>query len=353
MLPVVPPMPPMLARLARELPHGDYLYEPKWDGFRCLCFRDGDRIDLRSRHDRPLGRYFPELVEALRALSADEFVLDGEAVVLSTDGFDFSALMARLHPAASRVERLARETPAHFVAFDLLALGDEDLRPRRFDTRRARLEEVLAGAPDQLRLTPITDDPEVAERWLERFQGAGIDGVVAKARDLLYLPGVRAMIKVKHERTADCVVGGFRVYTDGSTLGSLLLGLYDDEGRLEHVGIASSFARQRRDELLEELRPLIVPLEGHPWEHGFLVGGGALGRLKGSAGRWTPDMQRDWIPVTPERVCEVAYTQLDGYRFRHPAKFRRWRPDRDPRSCTLDQLKPSDERAVAEAIGAT
>jgi ATP-dependent DNA ligase len=351
MLPVVPPMPPMLARLARELPRGDYLYEPKWDGFRCLCFRDGDHVDLRSRHDRPLARYFPELVEALRAVDRDEFVLDGEAVVLSPGGFDFSALMARLHPAASRVERLARETPAHFVGFDLLALGNEDMRPLRFETRRERLEELLANPPDRLRLTPMTDDPAVAEDWLERFQGAGIDGVVAKARDLRYLPGVRAMIKVKHERTADCVVAGFRLYADGSTLSSLLLGLYDDEGRLEHVGIASSFPRQRRDELLEELRSLIVPLEGHPWEHGFLLGGGALGRLKGAAGRWTPDMEREWIPVAPERVCEVAYAQLDGHRFRHPAKFRRWRPDRDPRSCTLDQLRTADERAIAEAIG--
>src|SRR4051794_38129582 len=218
MLPVVPPMPPMLARLARELPRGDYLYEPMWDGFRCLCFRDGDRIDLRSRHDRPLARYFPELVEALRAVDCDAFVLDGEAVVLSPGGFDFSALMARLHPAASRVERLARETPAHFVGFDLLAMGDEDLRPRRFETRREQLEGLLADPPDRLRLTPISDHPDVAEHWLERFQGAGIDGVVAKARDLRYLPGVRAMIKVKHERTADCVVGGFRVYADGSSL---------------------------------------------------------------------------------------------------------------------------------------
>jgi ATP-dependent DNA ligase len=331
----------MLARLARELPAGGYLYEPKWDGFRCLCFRDGDEVDLRSRHDRPFARYFPEVVEGLLALPAERFVLDGEIVVLSPGGFDFTALMARLHPAASRVERLRRETPAHLIAFDLVALEDEDLRASPFSERRARLERLLSRPPRSVRITPITDDPAVARGWLERFEGGGIDGVVAKRADLRYEPGARAMTKVKNERTADCIVAGFRVFDDRPVLSSLLLGLYDEAGRLEHVGVVSSLAEQRRLELLEEVRPLVVPLEGHPWEHGFLVGGGSLGRLAGAAGRWTPDMVRDWIPLAPEHVCEVAYEQLDGFRFRHPARFRRWRPDREPRSCTLEQLRVS------------
>jgi ATP-dependent DNA ligase len=340
----------MLARLARALPTGDYLYEPKWDGFRCLCFREGDAVDLRSRHDRPLARYFPEVVEGLLELPAERFVLDGEIVLLSPGGFDFTALMARLHPAASRVERLRRETPAHLIAFDLVALGDEDLRPRPFEERRALLEGLLAGPPASVRITPITQDPAVAAAWLERFEGAGIDGVVAKRSDLRYEPGARAMTKVKHERTADCVVAGFRVFDDRPVLSSLLLGLYDDAGQLEHVGVVSSLREQRRHELLDEVRPLIAPLEGHPWEYGFLVAGGSLGRLAGAAGRWTPDMVHDWIPLAPERVCEVAYEQLDGVRFRHPARFRRWRPDREPRSCTLDQLRVSPPE-VSELLG--
>jgi len=342
----------MLARLTRSLPREGYLYEPKWDGFRSISFRDRGEIDMRSRHDRPLARYFPELVDALRAVPSESFVIDGEIVVVTERGFDFPATMARLHPAASRVERLARETPAQLIAFDLVSEGSDDLRETRFEERRVRLERLLSDPPDGLRLTPITDDAEVAQDWLSRFEGGGIDGVMAKRRDLHYQPGARAMTKVKNERRADCVVAGFRVYVDAEDeVASLLLGLYDDRRELEHVGVASSMRRELRLRLFDELRPLIVPLQGHPWEHGYLIGGGALGRLPGSAGRWTPDMEHDWIPVRPERVAEVAYEQLDDFRFRHPARFRRWRPDRDPLSCSIEQLRATPPPLITALEG--
>ena len=330
---------PMLARLVRELPADGYLYEPKWDGFRCLAFRAGDEVDLRSRNQRPLARYFPELVDALLALREHAFVVDGEIVVACASGFDFAALLSRLHPAASRVERLRREAPAFYVAFDLLALGSEDLRKRAFVQRRQLLARVLAPARRPLFLTPLTDDRERAARWLERYGGQGVDGVVAKHRDLCYEPGRRQMIKVKRERTADCVVAGFRWLVDRPLPSSLLLGLYDD-GVLRHVGIASAFTEAGRRALLETLRPLVTELEGHPWERGFLLAGSPTGRLRGAAGRWSPDeMAQDWTPLRPELVCEVAYDQVDERRFRHPARFLRWRPDRDPRSCGFDQLE--------------
>jgi ATP-dependent DNA ligase len=337
----------MLARLARELPHGGYLYEPKWDGFRCLTFRDGDEIDLRSRNQRPLARYFPEVVDALLSLPERRFVLDGELVITTRDRLDFEALLARLHPAASRVERLRHETPASLIAFDVLALGDEDLRERPFHERRELLEQLLAGAEAPLHVTPSSAVVDVAAGWLDRFEG-----VVAKHRELPYEPGRRAMVKVKRERTADCVVAGFRWLVDRPLPSSLLLGLYDEDGELRHVGIASAFSENRRRELLELLRPLRVPLAGHPWEHGFLLAGGATGRLRGSAGRWAPEeMAQDWTPVAPGLVCEVAYDQLDAHRFRHPARFVRWRPDRDPTSCTLEQLDApaADVRALLPA----
>ncbi|HEX2085793.1 MAG TPA: ATP-dependent DNA ligase [Solirubrobacteraceae bacterium] len=331
-LPVEPPLKPMLGRLVRELPLGGYLYEPKWDGFRCLAFVDGDDVDLRSRHDRPLARYFPELVAALRGA---RHVLDGEIVLAG--GFDFPALMGRLHPARSRAERLAVEVPAAYVAFDLVADGDEDLRMAPFAERRARLEALAPRPP--VHVTPATADPDVAARWLERFQGAGLDGVVAKPRDGRYEPGARSLLKVKRERTADCVVAGLRFHAGQPMVGSLLLGLYDDEGELVHVGVVSQLAERRRRELLDELRPLAVPLHGHPWEHGYSLQGGATGRLAGAAARWDPaTMPLDWVPLAPARVLEVAYDQVDRGRFRHPARFRRWREDRAPRSCTFDQL---------------
>jgi ATP-dependent DNA ligase len=333
-LPVAPPLDPMLGKLVRELPAGDFLYEPKWDGFRCVAFRDGGEVDLRSRNDRRLARYFPELVQALREVEAERFVVDGEIVVPPGAGHDFTALMQRLHPAASRVEALSAATPAAFTAFDLIAHGDEDLRELPFEERRARLES-LAG----LRLTAITPDRALAAEWLASFAGGGVDGVIAKPRDLRYQPGARAMLKVKRERTLDCVVAGFRVLADRPLPSSLLLGLHDSGGELRHIGLASSFSERLRIELLQELHTRVVPLAGHPWERGFLVEGSAMGRLKGAAGRWSPEeMELDWVPVAPALVAEVAYDHVDGDRLRHPGRFRRWRPDRDPASCTFGQL---------------
>ncbi|MBW3668549.1 MAG: ATP-dependent DNA ligase [Actinobacteria bacterium] len=343
-LPVSPPVTPMLAKLQRDLPIGEqWRYEPKFDGFRALAFRDGVEVDIRSRNHRPFARYFPEVVEALLALSAERVVLDGELVAVSEGAFDFSALMLRLHPSKSRVDVLRQSTPAQFLVFDVLALGDDDLTELPFVERRAALESVVASAGEDgaLQLVPSTDDAGVATEWLDRLSGNGIDGVVAKAVDMRYEPGRRGMVKVKRERTADCVVGGFRVFPgDPPALASLLLGLYDDAGSLRHVGVASSFSEARRRELVLELFPSITPLEGHPWEAGFALEGGPMGRLKGAAGQWRPDMEHDWVPVRPELVCEVAYDRVDAGRWRHPARFVRWRPDRDPRSCSLAQLAP-------------
>ena len=335
----------MLAALARELPVGDFVYEPKWDGLRCLAAAGGDgEVALVSRHGRPLARYFPEVVAALRALGRP-LMLDGELMIAGAGGFDFAALLVRMHPAKSRVVELARRTPASFVAFDLLALDGEPLADRPFAQRRARLVELLADARGTLVLTPATDDVEIARDWLSRFSGRGLDGVVAKRRDLPYQPGKRAMVKIKRERTADCVVAGFRFFGDAPVVGSLLLGLYDDAAELVHVGVSSSFTAARRRQLLDELRRDVVPLAGHPWARGFGLGPSPMGRLPGAAGRWDPtEMTQDWIPLRPERVVEVAYDHLDGTRFRHPARFVRWRPDREPRSCTFAQL---EERAAA------
>jgi ATP-dependent DNA ligase len=330
----------MLASLARELPLDGYIYEPKWDGFRCLVFRDGSDVDLRSRNQRPLARYFPEVVEALVDLPERRYVLDGELLVVTSEGFDFEKLLARLHPAPSRVALLRQETPALFVGFDLLAVGEDDLRDHPFRARREQLEALLGHVLPPLFLTPTTDEPARAEEWLHRFQGAGIDGVVAKPDHLPYVAGKREMVKVKMERTADCVVAGFRWLVDRPLPSSLLLGLYDEDDVLRHVGIASSFTERLRTELLEKLRPLVVRLEGHVWEGGFLLAGGSVGRLPGAAGRWAPEeMEQDWTPVSPALVCEVSYEQVDDHRLRHPARFRRWRPDRDPSSCRLDQLE--------------
>ncbi|MDP8955732.1 MAG: ATP-dependent DNA ligase [Actinomycetota bacterium] len=339
-LPIRPPVSPMLAKLAREIPQGEFLYEPKWDGLRCMAFRSDQEVDLRSRNQRPLARYFPELVEGLRSLPNERFILDGEVVLFTSRGADFGSLLLRLHPSGSRVARLRQETPASFVAFDLLAVGGTDLRSRSFAKRRRQLEEVLLGCDAPVFITPITDDRDVATSWLEAFQGSGVDGVVAKQANMPYQPGKRAMVKVKRERTADCVVAGFRWLVDRPEVGSLLLGLYDGHGELRHVGVASSFTKTRRAELLEELSPLIVPIEGHRWERGFGLERSPVGRLAGAAARWSPEeMDLDWIPVRPEKVCEVAYDQLDDGRFRHPARFIRWRPDREPVSCTYEQLE--------------
>jgi ATP-dependent DNA ligase len=338
-LPVQPPVAPMLARLMRELPEG-MLYEPKWDGFRCLAFCDEGEVDLRSRNDRPLARYFPEVADGLAQLAERRLVLDGELLVRADGHFDFTALLARLHPAASRVERLSRETPACFVAFDVLARGEEDLRSLPFAERRARLEQLFEGVPAPLVLTPVTGDSQTATQWLRG--GRGIDGVVAKDPGGVYREGERGLVKVKQERTADCVVAGFRLFEDRPLPSSLLLGVYDDSGSLRHVGLASSFAEAERPRLLDVVSPLAIPLDQHPWRDGFLLHGSPMGRMAGAAARWTPDMRLDWIPLEPTLVCEVAYDHLDVDRFRHPGRFRRFRPDRDARSCTFAQFNDAE-----------
>jgi ATP-dependent DNA ligase len=347
-LPLRPPLAPMLARLVRELPIGDYVYEPKWDGFRAIIFRDGDEVDIQSRHERPMARYFPELVAAVRMLPVERIVVDGEIIVVRDGQFDFAALMLRTHPAPTRVLQLSAAAPATFIGFDLLLADDDDLRTTPFAERRRRLVPLLEGATGRVVLTPATDDRSEAERWLSHFTGGGVDGVVAKHRSMRYEPGRRAMLKVKVERTADCVVAGFRAFPGGE-LASLLLGLYDEGGVLRHVGVCSAFSRARRRELFEELIGVAAPLEGHPWEFGFGLEGSPVGRLKGSAGRWDPGMSMDWMPITPV-VVEVAYDTIDGRRLRHPAHFRRWRPDREPRSCTFDQLAttPADAAALLQ-----
>jgi ATP-dependent DNA ligase len=331
------PVAPMLARLVREVPVGEYAYEPKWDGFRCLAFRNGGEVDLRSRHDRPLARYFPEVVAALRAIREPRVVLDGEIVLQSAGAFDFGALMSRLHPAATRVERLAAESPASFVAFDLIAAAGEDLRGRPFVERRARLEAVLADAPRGVRPTQLTRDARLARRWLATFRGGGIDGVVAKPLEGRYEPGRRAMVKVKTSRTAECIVAGARLLPNGS-VSSLLLGLYDDARVVRHVGVVTQLPAATRRDLADELLADAIPIEKHPWRAGFTIGRSPIGRLPGSASRWTPEMGLDWLPLAPTRVVEVAFDQVDTDRFRHPARFVRWRPDRDPQSCTIDQI---------------
>jgi ATP-dependent DNA ligase len=320
----------MLGKLARELPTGDFLYEPKWDGFRCLAARDRNDVDLRSRHGNALARYFPELVEGILALERTRFVIDAEIVA---PGAAFGDLLQRLHPAASRVERLRRETPTVLVAFDVLADGGASLLELPFAERRARLERLLATAAERVSITPATADADVAREWVDQYEG-----VIAKDLDAAYEPGRRVFVKVKKDRTADCVVAGFRWRVDRPLPSSLLLGLYDDNGELHHVGVATSFGVREAERVLAELRPRIAPLEAHPWERGFLLAGGPAGRLRGAAGRWTPEMTMDWTPVAPELVAEVSYDQVDHDRFRHPVRFRRWRHDRDPRSCTFAQL---------------
>jgi len=330
---------PMLARLSSELPRGDVLYEPKWDGFRCVVARDGDGIRMISRHRRPFTRYFPELEEAFAELRDDDVTLDGEIVIETERGFDFAALLARLHPAESRVRRLRAEAPARFVAFDAVWRAGQDLRKTPFRARRAQLLDVVADGPLRISPTPQTNDAAVAMEWLAAPDGAGIDGVLAKDPDAPYQPGKRAMIKVKTRRTLDAVVAGYRWMNDRDAIGSLLLGLYDDGGALRHIGVASSFTEAARARFLEELSPSAIPLEAHPWGDGFLIDASPLGRLKGAAGRWTPDMAMDWVPIRLDRVCEVQYDRFDGDRLRHPARFLRWRPDRDAASCTFDQLR--------------
>jgi ATP-dependent DNA ligase len=339
-LPVTPPIGPMLAKSVKTIPQGDYLYEPKWDGFRCIAFRDGDEVELSSRGERPLTRYFPEVVEAVRAQLPDRCVVDGEIVIATGDRLDFEALLQRIHPAKSRVDRLAAETPASFVAFDLLAVGDESLVQAPFAQRRARLEQLLADAAPPVFLTPSTDDERLAHEWFEVFEGAGLDGVVAKPAQGSYQPDVRAMFKIKHERTADCVVAGYRWHKSGGVVGSLLLGLYDGDGSLQHVGVSASFPMKRRQELVDELAPYAVDdVSGHPWGAWAEAEAHTKDRLPGAVSRWNAKKDLSWVPLRPDLVVEVAYDHMEGSRFRHTAQFRRWRPDREPRSCTYEQLE--------------
>jgi ATP-dependent DNA ligase len=352
-LPFLPPISPMLAKAATSLPpSGDVLYEPKWDGFRCVAFRDGDYVELGSRNERPLTRYFPEVCDALRRSLPDRCIVDGEIVIAGPHGLDFDALLNRIHPADSRVRLLAEQTPASFVGFDLLALGDDDLRAVPFGQRRSMLESALAGAEPPVYVTPVTGDRDTAEDWFRRFEGAGLDGVVAKSTALLYREGERVMIKVKHERTAEAVVAGFRWHKSGGVVGSLLLGLWRDD-RLQHVGVSSSFTAARRQALVAELEPYRVEdPEGHPWGEWASAAAHEGQRLPGATSRWNAKKDLSFVLLRPELVAEVAYNQLQGDRLRHPAHFVRWRPDRDPRSCTYEQLDvavPSELAAVFRA----
>jgi ATP-dependent DNA ligase len=347
-LPVMPPVEPMLATSAKDLPLGEGLfYEPKWDGFRCIAFRDGDEVELGSRSGKSLTRYFPEVVEALKAELPAKAVLDGEIIAVRPgpdgDRLDFDTLSQRIHPADSRVRMLAKETPASFVAFDLLAVGGTSYLDQPYATRRAELEKVLAGAKPPVHLTPVTSDPVEGQHWFAVFEGAGLDGIVCKKADGIYAPGKRTMTKVKHARTADVVVAGFRWHTSGPIVGSLLLGLYDGDGQLQHIGVSASFTAQRRKELVDELAPYREnALENHPWSSWATPDSSTPERMPGAQSRWSGKKDLSWQPLRPELVVEVAYDHMEGtdgaLRFRHTARFQRWRPDREPTSCTYEQL---------------
>jgi ATP-dependent DNA ligase len=346
---------PMLAKGAEDLPDADgWLFEPKWDGFRCIVVRDGDSVELTSRGSRPFTRYFPELLAPLAEQLPQRCAVDGELLVVGGDALDFDALQQRIHPAASRVNMLAGTTPARFVAFDLLALDGEDLLSTPFAERRRRLEEVLRDAKPPLHLTPITSDVATARDWFTRFEGAGLDGVVAKRVEGAYEPGKRGWVKVKHQRTADMVVAGFRWHKDGAGVGSLMLGLYDDNDNLHSVGVASSFTAKQRKELVDELAPLREnALEQHPWGEWANAAAHEQGtRLPGAVSRWSGGKDQSWEPLRIERVAEVTFNQLTAGRLRHPAKFLRWRDDRDPESCRYDQLEVIAPAELAAVFGA-
>jgi ATP-dependent DNA ligase len=354
--PLQPPIEPMLAKLATGLPtEGDFLYEPKWDGFRAIVFHAGDELFIQSRDLRPLDRYFPELHDALRSKLPRPCVLDGEIVIATGHGLDFDALQMRLHPAASRVAKLAAETPASFVAFDVLAIDGEDLRDAPQQERRQRLEQLLGHAKPPIHVTPMTRDARVAAEWLQQFEGAGLDGVVAKPASGVYEPGKRAMLKIKHVRTADCVVAGFRWHKAGKDrlVGSLLLGLFDDRDRLHHVGVTSSFTMEKRRELAIELEPLRAhALDQHPWRDWADAGEQTSTRMPGGQSRWSAGKDLSWEPIRIERVCEVKYDHMQGDRFRHAAVFLRWRPDKPPRDCRYDQLEVTTPYELAKVFGA-
>jgi len=356
-LPVNPPVLPMLAKLMSELPPGEgWIFEPKWDGFRTLIFRDGDEVFIQSRDEKPLDRYFPELIGPLKTQLPERCVLDGELVIAIDDCLDFEALQLRLHPAASRVKLLAEQTPASIVFFDLLCEGDRNLCKAPFADRRAALERVLANAAPPLHLTPATRDRDTAADWFHRFEGAGLDGVIAKAATGTYEPNKRVMLKVKHEREADCVVAGFRWHKngEGTALGSLLLGLFDDDGNLEHVGVCASFTAAKRRELITFLAPYREnALDGHPWREWVESQPPmeATHRRPGALSRWSQGKDLSWEPLRPELVVQVAYDHMQSGRFRHTAQFRRWRPDKRPHDCTFAQLEVVPPHEIASIFG--
>jgi ATP-dependent DNA ligase len=349
-LPVNPPVAPMLAKPVAAIPGGDYVFEPKWDGFRSIIFRDGDEVEIGSRNERPMTRYFPELVDAFLAELPARCVVDGEVIVPDKTGtqLDFEALQQRIHPAESRVRMLAGQTPAHFVAFDLLAVGDQSYMDAPFSERRAELERVLASAAPPVHLTPATADHSVAALWFSQFEGAGLDGLIAKTPGSTYQPDKRVMLKIKHDRTADCVVAGYRTHkTSGDAIGSLLLGLHNAEGKLASVGVIGAFPMAVRRELFAELQPLVTTFDDHPWNWAQHEAGERTPR-KGMNSRWNADKDLAFTPLRPDRVVEVRYDHMEGPRFRHTAQFVRWRPDRMPASCTYEQL----EEPVSYDLGA-
>ena len=338
-LPVMPPVAPMLAKSVPEIPTGALSYEPKWDGFRSIVFRDGDEVEIGSRNERPMTRYFPELVEAIKENLPERCVIDGEIIVVVGDRLEFEVLQQRIHPAASRVKLLSQQTPARFVTFDLLALDDIDYTKLPFEQRRVALEQAVADASAPIHLTPATRDHDVAVQWFSQFEGAGLDGVVAKPLQGTYQPDKRVMFKIKHERTADCVVAGYRIHKSGpDSIGSLLLGLYRDSGELASVGVIGAFPAARRKELFAELQPLVTTFDDHPWAWAKQEEGTRTPRSS-EFSRWNAKKDLSFIPLRPELVVEVRYEHMEGDRFRHTAQFNRWRPDRDPRSCTYEQLE--------------
>ncbi|MDQ1718403.1 MAG: hypothetical protein QOE89_2356 [Pseudonocardiales bacterium] len=350
----MPPVPPMLAKPVKEIPNGAMSFEPKWDGFRSIIFRDGDEVEIGSRNEKPMTRYFPELVEAVRAILPERCVIDGEIILIGSSGdrLDFEALQQRIHPAASRVKMLSEHTPARFVAFDLLALGDVDYTQRPFAERRAALAEALSSAPPPIHLTAATTDRTVAARWFDQFEGAGLDGLIAKPLDGRYQPDKRTMFKVKHERTADCVVAGYRLHKSGpDAIGSLLLGLYNDDGTLASVGVIGAFPMQRRRELFGELQELVTTFDDHPWAWANQQDGTRTPR-NAEGSRWAVGKDLSFTPLQPERVVEVRYDHMEGVRFRHTAQFVRWRPDRNPESCTYEQLEEPVNFDLADVLGA-
>ncbi|MFJ5994851.1 ATP-dependent DNA ligase [Streptomyces sp. NPDC092370] len=351
-LPVMPPVLPMLAKSVAAIPAG-MQYEAKWDGFRAIVFRDGDEVELGSRTGKPLTRYFPELVTAVRERLPERCVVDGEIVIAREGHLDFDALTERIHPADSRVRMLAERTPASLVVFDALALGDESVMDVPLTERRERLAAELSGVAAPVHLAPATTDIEVARQWFEQYEGAGLDGVVAKPLTVRYRPDARAMFKIKHERTADVVVAGYRLHKSGPVVGSLLLGLYDEGGTLQHVGVSAAFTMKRRAELVEELEPLRMDeVSGHPWAAWSEETAHEKARLPGAPSRWSGRKDLSWVPLRPDRVAEVAYDHMEnGQRFRHTARFRRWRPDRTPESCTYAQLEEPVRYDLAEILG--